>query len=146
MTLARIAKRAVDLVEAEESVHVAAHRMDVRNVGALVAVDAENRPIGIVTDRDLAVRVLGSAKDPEATRVRDVWTPDPVTIRVDLGVEEALSRMRARGVRRLPVVDDAGTLVGIVTLHDILGLMVEEFWELGGLLERTSPDSLGRLG
>ncbi len=146
MTLARIAKRAVDLVEATESVHVAAHRMDARNVGALVAVDGENRPIGILTDRDLALRVLGAAKDPGATRVRDVWTPDPITIRVDLSVEEALARMRSRGVRRLPVVDDAGALVGIVTLHDILGLLVEEFWELGGLLERTSPDSLGRLG
>lgn len=146
MTLARIAKRTVDTAEPEEDVRTAAQRMDARNVGALVVLDPERRPIGILTDRDLAVRVLAQGKDPHGTRVREVWTADPTTIREDLSVEEALSRMRARGVRRLPVVDEEGLLVGIVTLHDILGLIVEEFWELGGLLERTSPDSIGRIG
>lgn len=146
MTLARIAKRIVDTAEPTETARTAAKRMDSRNVGALVVVDAEGRPAGILTDRDLAIRVLAAGKDPDTTKVRDVWTPDPATIRVDLAVEEALARMRARGVRRLPMVDDDGLLIGIVTLHDILGLIVEDFWELGGLLERTSPDSLGNLG
>jgi CBS domain-containing protein len=146
MTLARIAKRFVDTAEPGETVRTAAQRMDARNVGALVVKDPAGRPIGIVTDRDLTVRVLAVGLDPDQTLVRDAWTPSPATIRQDLTVEEALSRMRSRGVRRLPLVDDEGLLVGIVTLHDILGLIVEEFWELGGLLERTSPDSIGRLG
>jgi predicted transcriptional regulator len=117
--------------------------MDARNVGALVVVDAEGRPVGIVTDRDLAMRVLAAGKDPDRDAgARRVDARARSTIRPDLNVEEALARMRSRGVRRLPMVDDDGLLVGIVTLHDILGLIVEEFWELGGLLERTSPDSL----
>ena len=144
MTLARICRRVVDQAEPDELVRAAAQRMSNRNVGALVVSEGDGVPRGILTDRDLAVRVLATGADPARTRVRDVWTPDPVTIREDAAVEEALSRMRSRGVRRLPVVDDTGRLVGIVSLHDILALLVEDFWELGGLLERTSPDSVAR--
>jgi len=88
------------------------------HVGA-VLVHEQGRLAGIVTDRDLATRTMGADLDPHQTRLRDVMTPEPVTLPVDATHEQAAMLMRAYHVRRIPITD-GGRAVGIVTLDDLL--------------------------
>jgi CBS domain-containing protein len=88
-----------------------------RNVGSVVLVDAAGRPVGLVTDRDLAVTVLADATDPE-TPVEGSATSPVVTGEADMDLEEAAALMVSHRIRRLPVMD-GDTLAGIVTLDDI---------------------------
>src|SRR5579872_3008239 len=105
MSVGRICVREVDIAESDESVQAAAQRMHARKVGTLVVVDPARAPIGIVTDRDLAVRIVGEARDSGQTTVGEVMTRLPRTIHEDTPIEEALRAMRVGTFRRLPVVD-----------------------------------------
>jgi CBS domain-containing protein len=123
----------------DESVQSAAQRMQARRVGTLVVIDSDQKPIGLVTDRDLAVRVVAAGRDPQATTVDQVMSPAPITIREETSIETSLTRMRSGACRRLPVVDQDGKLVGLVSLDDILELLSEEFQQIGELLEEEAP-------
>lgn len=142
MSAGRICVHEVDLAKPDESVQVAAARMHSRKVGTLVVLDGERRPIGIVTDRDLAVKVLAEGRDPFATNVRDVMSGGLRTVEEETAIEEALSVMREGPFRRLPVVDEEGRLAGLLSLDDILDLLREEFDQIGDLLKREGPGSL----
>jgi len=139
MSVGRICLRDVDLAEVGESALDAARRMRERRVGTLLVLNDAERPIGLVTDRDLALRVLAAGRDPATTPVGDVMTPDPRVVSEETRIEDALSLMRSGSVRRLPVVDRQGKLVGILSLDDVLALLAEEFALIGGLLERVTP-------
>ena len=139
MTVETICQRNVDTADALERVQSAAQRMDSRNVGTLIVLDGVRRPIGILTDRDIALRVVGRGRDPFATAVGDVMTAELETVLESVSVEEALKSMRARGVRRLPVTRASGELVGVVTLDDILAHLAQEFAVVGRLLEASQP-------
>jgi len=119
----------------DEDVRSVARKMRDGHVGCVV-VNEGRRPVGIVTDRDLALRVLAEG-DPTTTRVSEVMTIDPSTIEVGAGVEAVLRTMRAAGTRRLPVVDGDGALVGIVTHDDLLVVFARELGALGEGLERA---------
>jgi CBS domain-containing protein len=134
----RICRRDVDTASYDESVLDAARRMRDRQVGTVIVVD-DLRPVGMVTDRDLTVRVLAAGLDPKATRVSEVMTPSPTTIREDDSIETALGCMRAGRFRRLPVVGRDGRLLGILALDDILELVAEELSDIGQLLKREAP-------
>jgi CBS domain-containing protein len=135
MSVGRICSREIDIAEANETARDAARRMLQRGVGTLVVLNDERQPAGLVTDRDLVVRVLAPARDPETTRVSEIMTADPKVLREDSPIEGALGLMRAGSFRRVPIVDAAGRLVGILTLDDVLSLLAEEFGHIGGLLE-----------
>ena len=145
MTAGRICTREVDLVDHNESVQVAAERMNSRNVGTLIVLDEESHPIGMLTDRDLALRVVGKGRDAIETTVCDIMTRFPYNISEDTSIEAALTKMRSGGFRRLPVVDQEGKLIGVLTLDDILELLCEEFTEIGKLIQKESPASLAQL-
>ena len=83
-----------------------------------VLVTENGRLVGIVTDRDIAVRVVAEARDPQATKVGDVCTGDPVTLTVDQTVEDAIRLVGEQNVRRIPVVED-GRPAGVVTIGDL---------------------------
>lgn len=142
MSVGRICVREVDLAEPDESVQVAARRMNTRNVGTLMVLDKDAHPVGILTDRDLAIRVVGDGLDAAETLVRDVMSKAPDYVDEDLGIEMALANMRAGPYRRLPVVDKQRKLVGLISLDDILDLLAEEFAEIGRLIRKESPESL----
>jgi len=146
MTAGRFCVRNVDLVDADETAQVAAGRMHSRKVGTLVVLGEDKKPVGIVTDRDLCVRVVGEARDPATTDVKSVMTPAPKTVQEETPLEDALSVMRSGPFRRLLVVDDKGQLVGLLSLDDILDLLVEEFGLIGKLIKGESPESLAEEG
>jgi CBS domain-containing protein len=122
-------------VEPDESVSAAARRMADRGVGTLVVLNSAGAPAGLVTDRDLVLRVLAASRDADETKVAEVMTLEPRSVREDNSIEGAIALMRAGGFRRLPVVDGDGRLVGIVSLDDVLALLAEESAQIGALLE-----------
>jgi len=101
----------------------AARLMRRKHMGALVIVDDpedEPQPVGLVTDRDIVIKVLGNELDPATTRVGDIMSKPVVMATESEDSNVATSRMREHGIRRLPVTDSHGKLVGIVTLDDLL--------------------------
>jgi len=104
----------------EVPVQRVARLMGQNEVGSVIVIDDARRPVGIVTDRDLAVRVVGMGRDGD-TPVADVMTADPVTVSVEGTVGDAVRQLATRGCRRLPVIDvDDRRLVGVITLDDAL--------------------------
>jgi len=120
-------------VHPEETVHEAAKRMAHHEVGTLVVVEG-HRPVGMLTDRDLVIRVMAKEPPPLHGLVRDVMTPDPVCIPEHMPLAEALVRMRVQQVRRLVVVNAAKEVVGLVSLDDMLRLLGEEQQAIAGLM------------
>ncbi|MCU4719142.1 CBS domain-containing protein [Halapricum hydrolyticum] len=112
--------------------------MDEENVGSIVITNDET-PIGIVTDRDLAVRVLKEAADPTEQAAEDVMTDDLYTAEPDAGFYEAATLMAEHGVRRLPV-SEGDTLVGIITADDITELLADEQQHLGEIIRGQRPE------
>jgi CBS domain-containing protein len=95
--------------------------MKSEDVGAVPVVDsaAGRRLVGIITDRDIVVKVIAAGRALDGASVRDAMTQNPVTVREDDDVNQALSAMAARKVRRIPVVDENGNLRGIIAQADI---------------------------
>jgi CBS domain-containing protein len=142
MSVGRICTRTVDTADLDETAQVAASRMNTRNVGTLVVIDDEKSPIGIVTDRDLALRVVGRGLDPNTTTVESVMSGLPDSVTEDTPIESAIAIMRRGPHRRLPVVDEQNRLIGILSLDDVLVLLSEEFEEIGKLVGKEGPNTL----
>lgn len=142
MSVGQICVRQLDTVSPLDTIRVAAARIRDHMVGSLIVAEPVGAPMGILTDRDIVVRVVAGGLDPEATLVQDVMTKAPQVVREDTPIEAALEQMRAGTHRRLPVVDDRGELVGVVCLDDILDLLAEEFNLIGDLLRRENPAKL----
>jgi CBS domain-containing protein len=140
-----ICVREVDTARGHESVQVAAERMHTRNVGTLVVVNDHEEPVGMLTDRDLALRVVAAGKDPFCTTVAQVMTDHPTTLREDAALESATAVMCAEPCRRLPLVSPAGKLAGLLSLDDVLHLLVSDFTQIGNLLRRESPANLAHV-
>lgn len=144
MTVSKICCRSVDSASGEDSALIAAKRMQSRNVGTLVVLDKKQRPIGLVTDRDLTLRVLAEGLDAATTSVRDVMTSGVKTISEECPIEEALEIMREGPFRRIPVVNGRDQLTGIVSVDDVIHPLADEFRSIGDLLNAESPAQLGR--
>jgi uncharacterized protein (DUF2267 family) len=119
MTLERYCTGKRVLVQRPQaSAYEAARALVTNHVGTVVVQD-HGRVVGILTDRDLATRTVGADLDPKQTRLRDVMSPEPVTLSIDDDEQQAIALMRARHVRRIPIVEN-GHAAGIVTLDDLL--------------------------
>lgn len=104
-------------LDANETVAAAARVMSDDDIGDVLVVDGEQL-YGIVTDRDIAIRVVAEGRDPQATVLRDVCTTGVITLPPDETISEAIRLMSEQAIRRLPIVD-AGRPVGIVSLGDL---------------------------
>jgi CBS domain-containing protein len=139
MAVGEICNREVVVTGKALSVVDAAQLMRTHHVGDLVVVEEQGgcrRPVGIVTDRDIVVEVVAAGVNPEALTVGDIMGPEVATVREGEGLFDALRFMREKGVRRMPVVDRDGGLIGILTLDDLLELLAEEMTELAKLVSR----------
>ena len=105
-------------IDADKPVAYAAKMMRDEDVG-LAPIVAGDRLVGTLTDRDIAVRVVAEGRDPEATQVKEVASTDLVTVDPDQELDEALRLMAEHQVRRIPVVEEDGRLVGIVAQADV---------------------------
>jgi len=139
MNIGKLCQRNVVTVREFDDLTQAAQLMREKHVGYLVVIapsPAENalRPIGILTDRDIVVAVVGRDINPRELRVGDIMTREPVVIGEGKSVSAALREMRRIGVRRLPIVGSAGQLVGVVSLDDILDHVACDLLEAAGSL------------
>ncbi len=134
MKVGDLARRAVVVARGDEPLLEAARRMRDQHVGCLVVVEDDEdgtHPIGIVTDRDLLLAILGTgAAHVEGLRIAELMSWDLVVAHEGDDVDEALAHMRSRGVRRLPVVDDAGVLRGILAYDDVVEWLSHRLGEL----------------
>lgn len=105
---------------ADVPAHRVARMMAEHGVGSVVVMDDQERPVGIVTDRDLAIRVVGMERQ-SAVAVETIMTHQPVTVAAGASGIDAALQMATNGCRRMPVIDpNSGRLVGVVTLDDLL--------------------------
>jgi len=121
----------VETVSPDTTVLVAVQRMNERKIGALLVTE-HDRPIGIFTERDVLVRVVAAGLDPKTTLVNEVMTRNPVVIRSDVSVGEAMFVITERRCRHLPVIDDGG-LRGLISIGDLTSWVVR-------LQQRTIED------
>jgi CBS domain-containing protein len=137
MAIGEICSREVVFATLKESVAAAARLMREHHVGSLVVTDEEDAkriPVGMITDRDIAVGVVALGLDAEAIACGDAMGGELVSVRETAGIAETIHLMRQKGVRRLPVVDASGALVGLISADDILALMAEEISGLAGMV------------
>jgi len=123
----------------DTGLYEAARLMRQHHTGNLVVVDemdARRAPAGIVTDRDIVIHALASERDLATTRVADIMSAQVVIAEVSETVAAAMERMRTHGVRRLPLVDRHGALVGIVTLDDLFAAHAKQALELAAILAK----------
>ncbi|HEX5752443.1 MAG TPA: CBS domain-containing protein [Archangium sp.] len=126
MSLERFCRKTVAVIQPTQSVAEAAEVMRDRHVGALVVVQEGLRPVGMLTDRDIVTRAVAERKDSRALTVGEIMSPEPATAHVDDTLDRTLFTLRERGVRRLPIVDEQGRVVGLVSLDDVLVLLSGE--------------------
>jgi CBS domain-containing protein len=112
-----------------------------KKIGCIIITD-DHRPVGIVTDRDLALRVDLANIETGSCEISTIMTPEVSTIRKDTGIFEAIQVMKSSRVRRLPVVDMGGRLVGLITMDDIIRLLARELGEIARVIGNESPTVL----
>ncbi|MGH8700527.1 MAG: CBS domain-containing protein [Burkholderiales bacterium] len=133
MNVGEICNRIVVFAHRGTSLTDAAKLMREHHVGSLVVVDESAQgcvPVGILTDRDIVVAAVAGEVDPRTVTVGEMMQGDLVTAREEDSVFDALRLMRRRGIRRLPVVRIEGTLAGIVSVDDLLGIAAEQLNDL----------------
>lgn len=147
MTIEKICTKQVVSVEANVKLQEAIQLMSDQQVGCVVVVDSKDMmpmPIGILTDRDILVRAIAKGLSPISTTVKDVMTKDVVSLDADMSTYKALGYMRLNGVRRAPLTNKQGELVGIVTMDDLLNFLADEFSQLADLIRRATKRSTYR--
>lgn len=111
-----------------------AQEMDAEAVGTVVIVDDKQAPVGIVTDRDILCRVIAEGRDPEQTTAEQILSAPLVCAPTGIGTRDALEKMAERRVRRLPVVDEEGRLVRVLSLDEVVMGLSDELFNLGQTL------------
>jgi CBS domain-containing protein len=138
MLMGEACNREVIIVGRTTSVIEAAQLMRRHHVGDVVVVeerDGQRVPVGILTDRDIVVSVIAEHVSLEQLTVGDVMSFDLLTAEEESTVWDNLQQMRAKGVRRVPVVDARGALVGILSTDDVLDLLAEELRAVARLVQ-----------
>jgi CBS domain-containing protein len=141
MQVSQILTRDVETIRPDTTVKEAAQRMRSMDVGSLPVCDGR-RLLGMVTDRDITIRITAEGRDAAITPVMDAMTPDVAFVFEDQDVQEAARVMRERQIRRLPVLDREKHLVGILALGDIATTGDDRL--SGDALEQISEPSHGQ--
>jgi CBS domain-containing protein len=118
MKVSQLMTKNVSVADRETTLEEIATMMRDEDAGAIPVLDGE-KLIGIVTDRDIVLRCIAEGRDPVGTTSEEILSPDPTTIRPNDDIDSAAHLMAQRQVRRLPVVDQSGRLVGMLSLGDI---------------------------
>jgi signal-transduction protein with cAMP-binding, CBS, and nucleotidyltransferase domain len=133
MPLRDIVKQKLVSCRLETPVREVAKIMDAENVGAVLVVN-EGKPAGIVTDRDLALRCVARTVEAEALTAEEVMTPSVESVSDDQGIYNAIHSMKNGLVRRIAVVNEAGTVTALLSFDDLFTLIADEIQELRDLV------------
>lgn len=156
MPIGEICIREVIICNRATKVVEAAQLMRRYHVGDLVIVDdsvGKRVPVGLITDRDIVTSVVALKLDPAKVAAGDLISRQVIVAREDWGVFETIEHMRANGIRRVPVVDQQGALVGIVAVDDLIELLADELEKVSKLISREqareaqrSPSDMSNIG
>jgi CBS domain-containing protein len=149
MSIKTVMTRAVHTVSCHSTLQEAAKLMRDGHVGDLVVVDpsvSEHVPVGIITDRDIVVSCVAFGIGLSTLTVGDTMVRNLVTVRDYEAIKQVLQTMREFGVRRAPVLNGQGVLVGIVSVEDILNLLVDEMGTIADISRRQKIFELQRRG
>lgn len=138
MNVGQVCSRGVVSVQEGATVTEVAQLMRDRNVGAIVVVGTRTgQPVarGIITDRDIVRAQLERTVDLSGRAAFDIMTADPLVLEEDTDVTDAMDRMLEHGVRRAPVIDSHGALIGLVSTDDLISQVARELGSLARLLE-----------
>ncbi|MGH8685562.1 MAG: CBS domain-containing protein [Nitrosospira sp.] len=138
MPVGEICNRDVIILQRDATILDAAKLMRQHHVGDVLVVEERGGarvPVGIVTDRDLVVEIMATELDQTVITVGDIMVPELVTVKESAGIFETIEYMRSKAVRRLPIVDENGVLVGILALDDLLELLSEELLAIVKLIK-----------
>ena len=133
MDVGKLCRHRVVSVGTEADLVEAARLMREHHVGFLVVAE-QGVPVGVITDRDIVLEAVAAEVNPHGVTVRDAMTCDPVTLTADTPLEEALDTLRIAGVRRAPVVDDGGRLVGVLSIDDVIDHLALQLGAVAGSL------------
>ncbi|MGZ8225222.1 MAG: CBS domain-containing protein [Methylococcaceae bacterium] len=137
MTLKTICNREVLIAQKNDTVVEAARLMRKYHVGNVIIIEERNGlkyPVGIVTDRDIVVELIAKEVDINSVTLGDIMYREITLAKENDNINETIKIMRQKGIRRLPVVDDSGALIGIVTLDDLIDLIAEQLQDLAELI------------
>ncbi len=141
MNVGQVCSRPAVSVGASASLAEAAALMRERNVGAVIVTKSpSDRPVavGVITDRDIVRAQLDHVADLTRLSVEQVMSRDPLEINDQSDIGDAISRMRARGVRRAPVITNDGTLTGVVSIDDLIARVAEDVIGLASVLAKQT--------
>jgi CBS domain-containing protein len=138
MTVYACAQTNVVSVKPDTTMQFVAELMKEKNIGCVVVTE-NHKPVGIVTDRDIALRGVSLCGDPEEALIESIMSTDILTIRKDVGIFDAIQEMKSAGVRRMPIVDSAGRLVGLLTIDDLIRLLAREMADIARIIGKESP-------
>ena len=147
MPIGEICIREVIICNRVTTVLESAQLMRRYHVGDLVIVDesgGKRIPVGLITDRDIVTSVIALQLDPATITAGDLISREIVAVREDQGVLETIERMRVHGVRRMPVIDQLGSLVGIISVDDLIELLAEELSKLPKLISKERAQEAER--
>jgi CBS domain-containing protein len=130
MSLQMFCRKNVVKIFPEATIADACELMEKHQVGSIVA-EIDGKLCGILTDRDIALKVTGQQKDPRMTKVAEIMTADPIRITVNKDLQQLTHLIHAYHVRRIPIVDGFDRTLGIVTLDDVIALIASEMSEVG---------------
>jgi CBS domain-containing protein len=137
MPIGSVCNTYVVTVSQESTLAEASRIMQSTHVGSLVVTkkwDEKEIPVGMITDRDLAL-AIDSSSNPRLLRVSQIMQEGPVVVHKEDGIFEATVKMRENGVKRIPVVNDDGSLYGIISADDLLDLMAAELSNVAKIQE-----------
>jgi CBS domain-containing protein len=138
MNTGQVCTREVVTIREVEDLTKAAHLMREKHVGCLIVVEpvpessGRLKVVGVLTDRDIVVAVLAREVDTHSLKVGDVMTRNPLLAEEGQSMEAVLRHMREVGVRRVPVVDRSGYLIGVLSLDDVLEAIAEQLMNVAG--------------
>ena len=147
MPIGDICVREVVTCNRDTKIDEVAQLMRQHHVGDVVVMEeskGKRLPAGIITDRDIVTSVIALDLDPTIFSAGDLVIRKVVTAREDLGVFEAMQKMRKQGIRRMPVVNQEGTLTGIVSVDDLIQLLAAEMSELAKLIFKEQAEESER--
>ena len=137
MPISNFIKKDIVTATADQTVEEVANLMRDYDIGAVVICDDDGFPEGMVTDRDIVLRCVCDGGDCTDMSVVDIMSEDIQTVSMNAGLMEILQCMRSSGVRRVPLVDDEGRAVALISFGDVLELLTKE---LSFLAEPATPE------
>jgi CBS domain-containing protein len=143
MNIGQLCRHRVIKVPQSASLAEVARAMSTEHVGAVIVTDAshEQAPVvGIITDRDIVTAQLQQAKDLASVSAASAMTKNVLALRQDESIDGAIAHMRARKVRRAPVVSADGVPVGLVSVDDLIGQLSFDLFEMASIVARQPRD------